>query len=111
MDTRLALAAYLFPGLAVLVGIPLALGLIPPNRFYGYRTRKAFSSPERWYRANRFSGCALAVAGVVAIVHNTIFVRSHGDWSSSALQLFVTLSTALLLLASVVISAYYTRRL
>ena len=44
MDVKLALVAYVLPGLALVFGIPMALGLIPPNRFYGYRTRKTFSS-------------------------------------------------------------------
>jgi hypothetical protein len=44
MDVKLALTAYVLPGLAVVFGIPMALGLVPPNRFYGYRTRRTLSS-------------------------------------------------------------------
>ena len=45
--------------------IPLVLRLVPPNRLYGFRTRKTLSSPEIWYRANVFSGYALMIAVAV----------------------------------------------
>jgi uncharacterized membrane protein len=45
--------------------IPLVLKLIPPNRLYGFRTRKTLSSPEIWYPANVFSGYALMIAAAV----------------------------------------------
>lgn len=62
------MARILFFGLPVLtfvLGVPLALKLIPPNRFYGFRTRKAFSSLEAWYRINCATGLALIAAGAV----------------------------------------------
>ena len=61
MDVTLALVAYVPPGLAVVFGIPMALGLVPP-RFYGYRTRRTLSSVDVWYRANRVCGWSLAIA-------------------------------------------------
>jgi hypothetical protein len=36
MDVKLALIAYFLLGLAVVLGISMAFGLVPPNRFYGY---------------------------------------------------------------------------
>jgi uncharacterized membrane protein len=50
-------------GLAVLmVGlcIPLILGKVPPNAWYGFRVPKAYASDEHWYRINRYGGKALA---------------------------------------------------
>ena len=43
MNLQLALITYVLPGMAIVLGIPMALKLIPPNHFYGYRTRKTFS--------------------------------------------------------------------
>ena len=63
------------------------------------------------YRANRFSGWALVIAGIAALLHNTFFLHAHADWSSPALQLFVTLSTAFLLFLGLIVSANYVRRL
>lgn len=111
MDVRLALVAYLFPGLGIIFGAPMALGLIPPNRFYGYRTRKTFSSTEIWYRANRFSGWAMVISGLVALGHNQLLLRDHPDWTSATQQLALTISTATLLSLGLIISAAYVRKL
>jgi hypothetical protein len=111
MDLKLALIAYVLPALAVAFGIPMALGLIPPNRFYGYRTRKTLSSGDVWYRANRVSGWSLAIAGIAALGHNVLFRHAHTDWPSTTQQLFMTLSTGLLLLLGLVFSALYVRKL
>jgi hypothetical protein len=111
MDFKLALIAYIIPGLAVVFGIPMALGLVPPNRFYGYRTRKTLSSVEIWYRANRVSGWCMAIAGIAALCHNALFRHDHADLPSTTQQLFMTLSTGVLLLLGLVVSAFYVRRL
>ena len=36
----------LAPLLMALIFLPLALGLIPPNSLYGYRTARSLSSPD-----------------------------------------------------------------
>jgi uncharacterized membrane protein len=45
--------------LIFVLAIPLVLGLIPRNRFYGVRTAKTLSRDDIWYRANRFGGRVL----------------------------------------------------
>ena len=111
MNLQLALIAYILPGMAIVFGIPMALRLIPPNHFYGYRTRKTFSSPAIWYRANRFSGWALAIAGIVALAHNLYFRHTHADFPPAFQQLFMAVPTGLLLLLAMVFSALYVRKL
>jgi hypothetical protein len=111
MDVRLTLIAYVLPGLAVVFGIPMALGLVPPNRFYGYRTRKTLSSLDVWYRANRVSGWSMLVAGIAALGHNALFRHDHADLPSTTQQLFMTLSTGFLLMLGLVVSAFYVRKL
>ena|SRR5438445_283654 len=54
------------PALMLVLGIPLALRLVPPNRFYGYRTPTTFASPEAWYQVNFATGLALISAGLVS---------------------------------------------
>ncbi len=44
---------------------PLAQGKIGPNRFYGIRTKFAFSSEENWYKANRFGGRVFVRTGLL----------------------------------------------
>lgn len=55
--------SFLLPcGIVALLSIPLMLNLVPPNEFYGFRTRQTLASRELWFRANRFAGCALFLA-------------------------------------------------
>ena len=111
MDPKFILAVYILPGLSVVFGIPLALGLIPPNRFYGYRTRKTFSSAEVWYRANRFSGWCMVIAGILAFCHNAWFQHSQVHLPPATQHLFMTISTGLLVFLGLILSAFYVRKL
>lgn len=46
-------------GVAILIGavhIPLILGKVPPNRFYGFRTPRLIADERAWYPANRIAG-------------------------------------------------------
>jgi hypothetical protein len=111
MDIKLALLAYVLPGLAVVLGIPMALGMVPPNGWYGYRTRKTLASPEVWYRANGIAGWCMAIAGIVALLHNIFFLAHHAEWASTTQQFFVAVSTAALILFGLGVSAFYVRKL
>jgi hypothetical protein len=53
------------PALMVGLGVPLALKLVPPNRFYGFRTSTTFSSLNAWYQINYATGLAMMAAGVM----------------------------------------------
>src|SRR6516165_8400041 len=55
-----------FPVLTFALGIPLILRVVPPNRFYGFRTPTSYSSADAWYQINFATGLALVVAGIVA---------------------------------------------
>jgi uncharacterized membrane protein len=111
MDFQLTLIAFVLPALAVALGLPMALGLAPPNRFYGYRTGKTLSSTVVWYRANSVSGSSLIIAGMAAIGHNALFQHDHANLPSATQQLLMTRSTGLLLVLALVISASYVRKL
>ena len=54
------------PALTFALGIPLVLKLVPPNRFYGFRTTTSYSSADAWYQLNFATGLALVAAGAVA---------------------------------------------
>jgi hypothetical protein len=54
------------PALFLVLGIPLALRVVPQNKFYGFRTSATFSSPDTWYQINFATGLALIAAGVMA---------------------------------------------
>ncbi len=54
--------------LLAVLSLPLALGLLRPNRFYGLRPVRCPENPEAWRRVNAFAGrvfLAVAAAGLV----------------------------------------------
>lgn len=57
----------LFPPLLVAaISLPMALGVVPPNRVYGFRTSASLASPEAWHSSNLWAGAtgvALGLAG------------------------------------------------
>ena len=54
-------------GAAGLAAIPLILGIVPPNPYYGWPARRSASRPELWAQVNRFLGWAVVVAVVIAV--------------------------------------------
>jgi uncharacterized membrane protein len=60
--------------LAIALAIPMVLGKIPPNRLYGFRTRKTLSNPEIWYRANRLAGIDLIVASLTSLLSSALLI-------------------------------------
>ncbi len=53
------------PLVLVVVSIPLALGLVPRNRLYGFRIPSTLASDGAWYRANRIFARAFLAGGAV----------------------------------------------
>jgi len=53
--------------LFVALGIPLKQGAVPPNWWYGFRTRKTLSDKEIWYTINRIMGIDMIRAGAVLV--------------------------------------------
>lgn len=89
----------ILPLLMVGLAIPMLLGHVKPNGFYGVRTAKTMSSPELWYRANRDAGYAMVLSTAVSLAlwaalsfvpFQTPFARAGAD---------ILLFSAVLLLA------------
>lgn len=60
---------FLIPSIILLIfSIPLVMGKIPRNRFYGVRTRKTLSDDQAWYGANRFGGWLFIVSSLIYMV-------------------------------------------
>jgi uncharacterized membrane protein len=53
--------------LLIVVSLPLLLGLIPRNRFYGFRTPQTLSSDDVWQRVNRLAAVALMIASGIYV--------------------------------------------
>lgn len=58
-------AAYLLVGIIYIsIGIPLYLKRIPPNNYYGFRTKKTASDPKLWYEINAACGLHFTLTGM-----------------------------------------------
>jgi uncharacterized membrane protein len=97
---------------AIVIGIaaiPLVLGWIPRNRFYGVRVPKTLSDDRVWYRANRFGGCALIVASAIYLAIARAFPMKPG--MDVAAWLLHVGAFVVPLFAGVLASLVYVRRL
>lgn len=78
-----------FPTVSAVIGalgIPLILGLVPPNRLYGVRTPRTLGSRELWFKAHRFGGGALVIASAVSLA---IFAAAPRMASARSFQGFL----------------------
>jgi hypothetical protein len=69
MNVAQLLDQYTAVGLLIAgLSIPLIVGLVPPNRLYGFRTAKTRSDPRIWYAVNRVAGWdGLAAGGTIVL--------------------------------------------
>ncbi len=72
--------------LIIATSIPMVLGMVRPNRWYGFRTGKTLSSPGIWYPANRFSGWLMLLSGFLALCFNLTLWHMHPEWESARLK-------------------------
>jgi len=78
----------------VLLAVPLWQGWVPPNRWYGVRTRTTLSDEGRWYAVNASSGFDLLVSGII-LLFGIVVIESVGrSWPAE----FRNLAAALLLI-------------
>ncbi len=81
------------PVLFILIGLPLALGLIPPNDLYGIRISSTLASAESWYRANLWAGIFAIGFGFIATIV-TVAVDRSANVAPSAKSYIVLAATA-----------------
>ncbi len=55
-------------GLVALLGAPLWVGMVPPNRLYGLRTAETLADEAVWYAANRATGRDIVAVGGLALI-------------------------------------------
>lgn len=97
--------------LLFIVSVPLVLGLIPRNRFYGVRTIKTMSSDRVWYAVNRLVAVALMVGsgiyGLVAVLlpYDRLASDNFGIWGIHLAAFIVPI------IISLSLSFWYSRHL
>jgi len=88
------------------ISIPLAIGVIPRNRLYGFRTKRTLADEATWFRVNRFAGIAIMVASVMYFTI-TFSKPYDGDFRIWLVHLA---AFALPLAAALTMSAAYAKR-
>jgi len=78
----------LLPIVSILISLPLVLKLVPPNRWYGFRTRKTMSNADIWYEANYKGAVGLIVASVIALVARAIIMQTFERGTGAVLSTF-----------------------
>lgn len=69
----------------LLISVPLVLGWIPQNRFYGVRTRKTLSDKRVWLAVNKLAGrliitSSLVYLSIAALVPSSSDITSSSWW-------------------------------
>jgi uncharacterized membrane protein len=87
------------PCLFVLIGLPLALQLVPPNNSYGIRISSTLVSDGAWYRANFWAGIFAITFGLFAMLVTIAVDRSTSVSPSAKSQIVLatTVSVAVLM--------------
>ncbi len=92
-------------GVLLLAALPLALGWVPPNRWYGFRIPGTLHRPEAWYAINAEGGLFFAAAMVICAGLNLLIFRmapesvvERAGWINAALILLSFWLTSLELL-------------
>jgi uncharacterized membrane protein len=97
----LASMTIVIPVVTILISIPLVIRIVPPNMFYGFRTRKTLSNETLWYEANYRGGVNLIIASVIALVARFVFMQVFPPEPAALASLAVL---AVATLASAIIS-------
>jgi len=70
-----------------LLSIPLILGKIGPNPWYGFRVPKTLSDPKVWYPANTYAAKRLFVVGILgSLISILLFFVPNIDINTYALS-------------------------
>ncbi len=84
------------------ISIPLIMRKVPPNSFYGCRTRKTLSHPKIWYEANHISGKDFCISGTIVFLASMLTLL-FGQKLNTNLAVITLLIILLLSMAGVVL--------
>jgi len=87
-----------------IVAVPLAMGVIPRNRLYGFRTRTTLADDSTWFRVNRVAGFGIIVASAIygAVAVAIPYNRNFSVWLLHLAAFVMPLVIALSLSAATV---------
>jgi uncharacterized membrane protein len=85
--------------LIIALSIPLWMRRVPPNRFYGVRTRATLGDEALWYDVNARSGQDLLISGVIFLAGILVIDRVGARWEPE----LRTLASAMILIATLIV--------
>jgi uncharacterized membrane protein len=97
--------------LLFIVALPLVFNLIPPNRLYGFRTKKTLSDDDIWYGVNRFAGIAIMLASVVYALAARTWPYDRAAPDNLSVWSIHLAAFAVPLVVGLSVSGWYARRL
>lgn len=98
--TTASVASIALLGCALLMvglGVPLILGKVERNRWYGFRTPATLSSDEIWYPANRSMGWGMFWNGLIMALLVCASLIGVSGCSLLLVLLYMPLATAVML--------------
>ena len=96
MSVTLSTILFALVGLTFVgISIPLIQNRVPPNRFYGFRTKKTLSDPKIWYEVNHIQGNDLLVAGALLTITSLLMLAFAQGWKSE--NVVITLVSVMVL--------------
>ena len=105
------LIAYVVPLVVLASSVPMILGKVPPNYFFGFRTPKTLSSPDVWYAANRAAGWFMVAAAAISFCFNLALWWIFPEWPLERTMSWMTGGTLIPLAIGFLASFIYLRRL
>ncbi len=109
---EIATAALIFTAagtLLVCFGVPLFLGRVRPNWWYGCRTEKTLSDEKAWYAVNRVTGRDLA-AGGIALIAGSLALLLFGRGMNPTHAVLALLFILLLSVVIMAVDSYRTQK-
>ena len=100
-----------FSVLISLLGVPLAMGRVPPNPLYGFRTPATQADPRLWYAVNARTGQDLVGAGLLLGIGAWLAPRLLPELGRDAYMGGWTTAVVLVLLLVMLRSGLVLRRL
>jgi uncharacterized membrane protein len=103
---------FFIPSLLIsVIAIPLVLGVIPRNHWYGIRTAQTLSDERVWLRSNRFGGWVFLFSSMIYFTIARMFPATKPPRSDFALWGLHLCGFLLPLVASILLTRKYVKGL
>jgi uncharacterized membrane protein len=89
----------------IALAIPMIIGKVKPNVWYGFRTKKTLSDNKIWYPANKYAGKQMIIASLIIIIISLSFliINLKSDIFLNASELIVFIVWLIVYMAPIAI--------